>query len=135
MVPWDDDVDFAVPYVMRENVSTLLGSLQPRYYLDKRERVRFKFYSNSSYPTKKTWRWPFLDISFYIESDSEVYDSDTKFKKVFSFRKQDVFPLTGRPFSGRLLPAPRDSLAVLKKNYDLEHCATGWYTATRKRPF
>lgn len=71
------------------------------------------------------WRFPFLDLSFYHQNASHVWDHDTSNWKSFIFKVGDVFPLSLRPFEGRMLPAPRNASAMLAKSYVLRDCQTG----------
>nr|KAG5705980.1 hypothetical protein BaRGS_010870 [Batillaria attramentaria] len=125
LVPWDDDVDFAVPRMHTQRVYRALSDLKPRFQLDVRQKVRWKFYSDLSHPIRQvTWSWPFVDISFYEENGTHVWDQDAVFP-AFCFPKSDVFPLQGRPFMGRTLPAPKNTEAVLRRTYNLSLCKDG----------
>ena len=80
------------------------------------------------------WRWPFLDIFFYADNATHVWDVHAGYIRDFVFRKSDVFPLTPRPFLGQLVPAPRRTLAVLENNYHVDACVTReWSHVTESR--
>lgn len=127
LVPWDDDVDMAVPRWQAQAVYRALGRLKPLYYLDVRQKTRWKLYSIHSHPIHlATWSWPFVDISFYESNSSHVWDHDPAYL-AFTFPIKDVFPLCQRPFLDLLLPAPRDTEAVLSRTFNLAICKVGRY--------
>ncbi|XP_041361893.1 uncharacterized protein LOC121377857 [Gigantopelta aegis] len=128
VIPWDDDVDIVVPLLQRQTLYKLLSDLKPSFFLDIKQKRRWKFYSVLSRPIRDhTWSWPFVDISFYVENQTHIWDSDVKFKNSFVYKKSDVFPLRKRPFMDMMLPAPRDPMATLKVNYDMDVCESSRY--------
>ena len=79
LVPWDDDVDMAVPIVSQQTVYRALKDLQPAFRLEVRQKVRWKLYPENGHPIHRfTWKYPFLDISFYHENLTHVWDHDIK---------------------------------------------------------
>ena len=128
VMPWDDDVDVVVPVLQRQTLYQLLSDLKPSFFLDIKQKRRWKFYSVLSRPIRDhTWSWPFVDISFYAENTTHIWDSDVKFKNSFVYKKDDVFPLRRRPFVDMLLPAPRDPRSVLAVNYNIDVCESSRY--------
>lgn len=90
---------------------------------------RYKFYDVSGHYLKSvSWKSPFLDIAFYKENSTHLWDN--YYTKLLVYKKSDVFPLVDRPFLGRLYPTPRDPLRVLQVNYNLDQCSTGYYNHT-----
>lgn len=133
-IPWDDDVDFAVPKDMKTNVSHILNALKPNFILNEQQNIRWKFYSpDGAVIPGVSWRFPFLDINFYCLNDTHVWDDDLNNYKDFVYAKDVVFPLTKRPFEGRWLPSPRDIKAMLTPNYDLDMCMTGPYNHRKEK--
>ncbi|XP_025076765.1 uncharacterized protein LOC112553629 [Pomacea canaliculata] len=127
LVPWDDDLDVAVPSWQKDAVAHVLNGLKPHFLLDATQGVRWKFFSARSHAISRvTWKWPFLDISFYEENRTHMWDQHQIFKD-FIFIKEDVFPLSERPFMDMMLPAPRNTKAVLSTTYNVSVCALGWY--------
>ena len=134
-VPWDDDMDFWVPMELRQNVSRLLMDLKPRFVLDTKQKKRWKLYSaEKSHPIPGvSWNYPFLDINFYHENSSHVWDHDTGNYKMYVYPRDWIFPLRPRPFNGRMLMAPRQSERCLRLTYNLELCQTGLYNHQQER--
>ncbi|KAL8607519.1 hypothetical protein ACOMHN_004488 [Nucella lapillus] len=130
LVPWDDDVDFVFSSALRPVAEQALRKLAPTFQLSTTQRVRWKLFSQHSLKIKNIlgvdWEWPFLDISFYKENSTHIWDVDRCFPN-FVYKKSDVFPLTQRPFQGRLLPAPKNSSAVLHQTYNVDMCSSTPY--------
>lgn len=132
IVPWDDDVDFAVPLALKNKTSSVLSQLSPNYILNKRQKVRWKLYSKDAQPIpgrkqfNVDWSFPFLDISFYHRNATHVWDADHNYP-TFIYPSGDIFPLSSRPFLNLSVPTPRDTLAVLEQTYNLSLCSIGDY--------
>ena len=126
-IPWDDDIDIMLPTKQKTQLETMLKSLAPDYLYAKSKYVRWKVFANHSKPLKGvSWKYPFIDVSFYLEDDTHLWDEDPGYKPTNIYRKSDVFPLMRRPFSGLMLPAPSNTLAVLKQ-FQLDKCVSSYY--------
>lgn len=126
LVPWDDDIDFFVPRAKEDIVHAALSCLEPHFHLDTNFKIRWKFYSNQSHPYKsKEYKWPYIDINFYLSNDTHLWDEDVERYSKYIFRMDSVFPLRMRPFMGRMLPAPSETEVVLSVTYDLQICKKG----------
>ena len=124
IVPWDDDVDVIIPDRQKEVLYSALSILKPDFILNTDMIIRWKFYSFLSKPIKdKSWKWPFLDISFYLENDTHIWDSD-EYWEVNLYNKSIVFPLKEGIFMGLRLPIPRDPYAVLSVSMDVNMCVS-----------
>lgn len=100
-----------------------------RFVLDITQRKRWKLYKNNAHKISQvSWRYPYLDISFYRQNASHVWDRDVNNFYMFIYPKHWIFPLTSRPFQGRWLPAPRDVKNTLNLTYNLNMCQTGGYS-------
>jgi hypothetical protein len=120
-IPWDDDIDVLVPYVEKDK--TLKALSVPGYECITAQGIRWKFDYKSDKLIRKdlSWRWPFIDISFYKEKGTDIWDIGFP---EYRFKKDWVFPLTKRPFEGYWFNAPKNTLKCLQKNIDLTMCVT-----------
>ena len=81
-----------------------------------------------------SWQWPYVDVSFYDENATHVWDAAPEFHG-YVYRKSIVFPTHLRPFAGLWLPAPRDTLAYLATTYPRRrHCTASPYSHKVERP-
>ncbi|XP_070184387.1 uncharacterized protein [Littorina saxatilis] len=135
LIPWDDDVDVMVSFASRDKLRKTLELLEPRgYTLNVDQRVRWKLYSSLATPVSgTTWRFPYVDISFYNLTSNHIVDADPYFAPVYVFPKDHVFPLTLRPFEGRQLSAPSNTAAVLNATYNLDICRLKPYSHSEER--
>ena len=124
MIPWDDDVDLLVKFSEKRKLQKVLTELQPKYqhiYTN----WRLKFYSkNGLNIQRKSWKFPFLDVSFYVENNDSISDSDPGYKYRCTYMKSWIYPLVQRPFWNLTIPAPRNTRKFLEKNYNLDECKT-----------
>lgn len=134
VIPWDDDIDVLINDKDKTKLYPILSSLEPFLYLDINARLRWKFFLGTSRDTVPgiPWKWPSIDISFYHENDSHIWDSDPRYPD-FVYAKDDVFPLTTRPFMGMMLPSPLKPEQVLEQNYNLSICKTNKYDHRHER--
>ena len=124
MTPWDDDMDFFVPYSEKSHIYDVLSKLQPNYTILRRKSL-WKFYPSTAHRFKKyRWAWPFIDLEFFSDNGTHIKGVHLTNE---TYEKSDVFPLVKRPYWDLLLPSPRKPLQYLKKHYDLNDCITlGW---------
>ena len=128
LVPWDDDVDIAVDFTHQRELRRAFDTLKPTFTYTERGKVMWKFYAEAANVINGySWRWPFVDVCFFEESSTQVFDHDLLNVRNFFYPKAWVFPLVLRPFGKLLLPAPRRTKEVLDKTYDVERCEIGHY--------
>ncbi|XP_041361881.1 uncharacterized protein RT0683-like [Gigantopelta aegis] len=128
IVPWDDDIDVIVPFRQRPDLRTTLSELEPLFTLDTSMDIRWKFYSILSEAIKtKSWKWPFLDISFYFENETHIWDTDRRWRLTSIYNKSIVFPLGKGSFMNMSLPVPKDPYAFLSFNFDVNICKSNSY--------
>ena len=127
MIPWDDDLDFIVDAADQSRLLQLLANhdtlLVTPYKRNKRGLWKLYFKHDCHYS-----RWlqsrPLLDIFFYKQNATHVWDTDSRFTGSSTFPKESVFPLVRRPYETFLLPSPCNPHDILMHHYLPEHCAT-----------
>lgn len=126
LVPWDDDTDVLVPLSSRRSVYTVLTHIGSQYVLNNDWMFTWKLFSSSSDPIRGyNWSWPYLDIFFYAENETHIWDIAPQYQRNFVYPKNIIFPLRRRPFMDLMLLAPRNPRAVLDTNYDVDLCKSG----------
>lgn len=126
MIPWDDDIDVIIAAANRSTARTTLGKMSPHYELytpdeGRKTMMQWKFYASSAGRTSwmpKQFRWPYVDIFFFGENATHVWDLDSDSHAAgFVWPKSSVFPLTRRPFGEFMVPAPCDAVSFVSANY------------------
>ena len=126
MIPWDDDADVLVNIAEKNRLYKALDNLYPKYQVTLYQE-KLKFYSqNSTNTSKAPWKWPFMDIWFYSENETHIWDevSIKNYQWDYTYHKNSVFPVHLRPFGKLLLFAPKDTYHCLKVTYGTTDCAT-----------
>ncbi|KAI0237314.1 hypothetical protein LSAT2_012175 [Lamellibrachia satsuma] len=127
-IPWDDDVDLMVPAAHKKRMIAAFASLSPTYVIDRSAQYRWKFFAGNSTSIKGvTWKFPFIDLSFYLENGELISDEDPNYRRRNTYSRADVFPLCRRPFSGMTLPAPRNARVFLRQQFDIDECVSSGY--------
>ena len=72
----------------------------------------------------RPWRWPFVDIKFYKQNSSHVWNFDYHYKSDVVLYS-DMYPFHKRPFVGLWLPAPHRTGVFLREKYETFECRTG----------
>lgn len=131
VVPWDDDVDIIVNISKWQELENLRI---PGYTLNIRTLNRYKFYSNNATDIPSYfWKWPYIDICFFGDNGTHLYDMDPVYSKLYVYDKQDIYPLVRRPFGDLNLKSPRDTLKILEKNYNINICQTRTYNHQKQK--
>lgn len=89
------------------------NATQQRYH-------KFKFfYRDSPFAGSRSWKWPFIDVKYYLENRTHVWTLDKRSKWV---PRSIFYPLHLRPFASMWLPAPRDTRSFLRNKYGRFRC-------------
>lgn len=83
---------------------------------------KFKFFlNNGTRAGTQTWNWPYIDVKYYMENSTHIWNLDMP--KRVQFRERSTFyPLHLRPFASLWLPAPRDTRNYLINKYGRFRC-------------
>ncbi|CAH1791202.1 unnamed protein product [Owenia fusiformis] len=128
LIPWDDDIDIFVPLAKKEELVRAVATLGDHYKIVP-AGPRMKLFSDKSNKTSRfSWKWPYVDISFYAENATHIMDSSKEFKN-YIYPKNVVFPLHRRPLGTLMLFAPKDTYANLKLTYTtMKNCQSYFYS-------
>lgn len=87
----------------------------------------YKFYfSTSPRFSEYPWRYPFVDLIFYHENVTHIWQENMQ--HISSISKQSIFPLILRPFGSLWLPSPRsphDYFLSVNWNSYADQCHNG----------
>ena len=138
-IPWDDDVDVMLNFSQKAQVRDALKALEPDYGVygsdDLTATSQWKFYLTSSDGyMHKSFKWPYIDIFFFKENASHIWDATPIFSKDYCWEKSTVFPLIARPFEDMWVQSPCDSGGVLQKNYKLNLCRSRQFSHMSELP-
>ncbi|CAF0716465.1 unnamed protein product [Adineta steineri] len=136
LIPWDDDIDLMMSVRLKHLLIIAIESESPSspYYIEFHRRwdapkafEYYKFYfSTSPHFSEHPWRYPFVDLIFYHENETHIWQENMQ--HVATISKQSIFPLQLRPFGSLWLPSPRSPhdyfLSVSWTTYD-DECYNG----------
>lgn len=126
IIPWDDDLDVLVNSEHRYDLFRAIK--QTSNYDVILAGPRMKMFSvRSTQMTQYPWGWPYMDISFYHQNDTHIWDSSPEYNN-YVYPKKYVFPLHKRPLGGFMFNAPYDSYLNLKLTYKSVDCTTHHYS-------
>jgi len=132
-IPWDDDVDLMANSSDKELIWRTLTALKPDYglflsgYID--SPYHWKVYPRRHGRTVplKPFRWPFVDLLFFRENDTHVWNESPWFWDE-CWPRSAVFPLRRRPFDAFQIPAPCDMERAVAVNFDVNVCISRGYS-------
>ena len=131
LIPWDDDVDLLLNTSQKERTRRVLQHQSKEYGLYTGTDVvdiidgntQWKFYSKQGYSfPNHSYKWPYIDIFFFNENTTHIWDEKPVYRDYFTFSKSQVFPLVRRPYEGLYLFGPCDSYEILSKTYNFYEC-------------
>ncbi|CAL1527722.1 unnamed protein product, partial [Lymnaea stagnalis] len=128
MIPWDDDIDVILSKNLKGRLKQTFSNVSTDYKLYINPTCGGKlFLSRSKLFPRHPWSYPFLDLFFYGENATHIWDTCPHYKKEFCYPKSIVFPLRRRPFENLSLWAPHDTRAVISKTYKPDECVSSGY--------
>jgi len=133
-IPWDDDVDLMLNSSDKKRIYKALTALEPDYQLwlshSFNSAYHWKFFPlrhGRSVPLK-SYRWPFVDLLFFSENDTHVWNPSRSYPNEV-WPRSVIFPLRQRPFDHFQIPAPCSVLRALIVDYsDTSICVSSNYS-------
>lgn len=118
-IPWDDDVDVLVGSKFKKRLRQILET--------ESDWSNFLSVQTNTLSQWKVYRkaddhWPFIDVFFYDENQTHLWDTAPQYQGRFVYHKKDVFPFKFRLFNGLCMPVPKNIRVVLEQNYDVDRC-------------
>ncbi|CAG5134766.1 unnamed protein product [Candidula unifasciata] len=125
IIPWDDDIDILVNSSNKSSLKQALLATGDQFGLYCPQSKWWKFFwVKSDTLSHKPFRWPYIDIFFFAENKTHIFDESQDYMRSFAFLKNHVFPLTYRPFAGAMLPAPCKAQNIIENNYSPSLCTS-----------
>lgn len=132
-IPWDDDVDVMLNASDASKAKDVLSSFDPNFRLyateDKRGITWWKYFpvNGRKVPLLPEYKTPFVDIWFFYENKTHIWNADLDWKRLNTWPKRKVFPLTRRPYGELFLPAPCNGIVAVGSNINISMCQNSNY--------
>lgn len=136
LIPWDDDIDVFVNASQRQQlIKAAAAESLHGFHLHVVKSFQWKFYHKtiSKGYGNKQFRWPYIDIFFWIVENNKLYDY-THDKNERQYDLKLVFPLSNCLFEGLLLPCPANTNKFLASKYNIDTCMTNVYSHKHEIP-
>ncbi|XP_060592164.1 uncharacterized protein LOC132746907 [Ruditapes philippinarum] len=139
VIPWDDDIDVFMNTSDKQRLLKVLVNTS-KYAIHSPSDRQWKFYKKRKINTynctdnsegkmyAKHITWPYVDIFFFLENDTHIWDENSMYSSTYIFHKKDIFPLTFGLFEHLIVHVPRCTENVLSKTYNIELCVTSVYS-------
>ncbi|VDK41013.1 unnamed protein product [Dibothriocephalus latus] len=124
-IPWDDDLDVAVDFKVRQTLWNKMSKLAPEIIIGQ-AKLRDKIYAKLIEPKNTSrdvegsrklshyaWGWPSIDIGYYTTNATHMQEIALYGDVRQTCAMSDVFPLIFRPFHKHWVPAPRNTFAAI----------------------
>ena len=129
LIPWDDDIDVLMNESEKSQIYKYFTNISGYALCTPRNR-QWKLYQmdNKSRKSCSENVWPYVDIFFFSENDTHIWDNNEMYQFVYNFAKEDIFPLTRSVFEGELAMIPKNTYTVLQRSYDVDLCTNTLYS-------
>src|SRR6218665_1019615 len=132
-IPWDDDVDVIMRADDRPRITEVLSMMEPDYSLfiadTDYDAYQWKFYPMAGrYLLHRKYRAPYIDIFFYRENETHVWDAHPLYRPKNTWLRRHIFPLHRRPFGNLSVIAPCNGPVVVGSHSYISLCVSGWFS-------
>ncbi len=126
VMPWDDDCDIMTSKLNYDKLRHLFATQtqfpQIEWSLfnnDQFKAIKVYFKNDGSpYAGAYSWRYPFIDILFYNQNETHLWQEEIYTKSIS--RLDYIFPLVFRPFGRYWFPSPRRPLDYFNSVYNIK---------------
>jgi hypothetical protein len=128
IIPWDDDIDLVVPLSQKTRLERALETEAEKYGMqaihhDALRAETYKvFFKDSKAAGNRPWNWPFIDLAFYGENDTHVWNTNAEGVLPLLIPRDWFYPLRPRPFASLWIPTPRETSSLLRRLYGHFKC-------------
>ena len=132
-IPWNSDFDVHVNSSQKQSLNSTLSRVHG-YGLYTNDNYQWKFWSQTkSIRTPHIWNWPYIDIFFFGENGTHVYDVTWKTPRE-PYPRSIILPLGIGPFENMVVPVPCNLQAYLNKKYGMQNqqCYSGRWDHKRE---
>ena len=129
LIPWDDDIDILMNETQKPDIIDSFKTVAG-YNLCTPENRQWKFYKSDIriHDHCSEHMWPYVDIFFFSENETHIWDNNEMYKYVYSFKKTNIFPLTVGLFEGDFASVPRKTSTILQQSYNIDLCVNSVYS-------
>ena len=145
LIPWDSDVDVVVRLQDMETLSWLVENKEHLHEFNllafwhntpRTRSIKLCFYEGGHSAGIAPWTWPFIDLQFYGENETHVWNTDPPGSGFMVFSRDVFYPLQRRPVGSLWLPTPRMTRVVLREKYgDVFKCIRGAWNHKHEIPY
>ena len=116
-IPWDDDIDLAIPDCDFDKVLKLTENKKYAYKIIKSgNRAKFKHIDNSIVKITDRNNGFFIDLVLNAKQDGNYYSNYKPYEHAF-IKDKDLFPLKKIEFEGKMYNVPNNPIPFLNQAY------------------
>lgn len=126
---WGDGAPPAQDEYNEDHINTIYPDVDP--YRHKPILHKHKlFFANEAPTFNYPWRWPFVDIAFFKQNETHVWNHDNH---KYYHKIQDYLPFHPRPLGTRWYPAIANTRLAMEKHYEQFKCESHAWDHKKER--
>ena len=90
-----------------------------------------QFGNTSVVNSNRKWKWPFIDILFFEDNATSLYDVTSE-KHRHLYPRSDILPLKNGVFENMIMPVPHDIEAYLNRKFNMNEPCKKWWSHKRE---
>ena len=121
LLPWDEDLDIMVHNNSKGKLIELFTDdrhygIQGYYAPQIPGKILKLFFNSSNSAGKCRWKWPFIDVEFYVEENDQIKLTE-RWDRNVSWPRDSYYPTHRRPFGPLWINVPSDPIKYLRAHY------------------